>query len=123
VSRVPTRIVLYYYNMRSLRLHFKPKGAGTLLGTHLCQMPTRLACGTQELGCHSPRKAPQRDIKVARGTLSKRMKRLAVPGMNCHSPAAPTFDYAARLNEDSTSGYAIGIATIMPTQPSATLLR
>ena len=33
------------------------------------------------------------------------MKRLAVPGMNCHSAAAPTFEYAARLNEDSTCGY------------------
>jgi predicted transcriptional regulator len=34
------------------------------------------------------------------------MKRFAVDGINCHSPAAPTFEYANGLNEDSTWGSA-----------------
>ena len=38
--------------------------------------------------------------------LSTRMKRFAVEGMNCQSPAAPTFEYANGLKEDSTWGSA-----------------
>ena len=36
--------------------------------------------------------------------LSMRMKRRPVELMNCHMPAAPTFERAAGLNDDSTCG-------------------